>query len=92
MIGGVKMREEIHGFTSPSEYTRFLKYIQSLIDSGEIEETEVEPDYGRGEIYGGRWFRYRDSCEIWRLIPPDVPFKGLWELVVLIKDSSIINE
>jgi hypothetical protein len=83
------MRSEIHGFTSPSEYYRFLKYIQSLIDVGEIEETEIDLCYGRGEIYGGRWFRYRDSGEIWRLISPDVPFKGLWELVELSKDFII---
>ncbi len=33
-------------------------------------------------IYGGRWFCCCECGKIWRLIPPDYPFKGLWEPVV----------
>ena len=74
--------EEIHGFTSPGEYARFMKYLEGQVSSGHAEEVEAEDDYGRGEIYGGRWFRDVETGAVWRLVPPDPPFRGLWEPVV----------
>jgi hypothetical protein len=74
--------EEIHGFTSPGEYDRFVQYIHDQVASGHAEEVDVDDDYGRGEIYGGRWFKDIETGEVWRLIPPDPPFRGLWERVV----------
>lgn len=73
--------EEIHGFSSPSEYHRFVNYIEGQTQAGHAKEIEPDPDYGRGEIYGGRWFEDVESGEVWRLVPPDFPFKGLWEPV-----------
>jgi hypothetical protein len=52
------------------------------VHAGKLEDVAVDPDYQRGEIYGGRWFRHLASGEIWRLVDPDPPFKGLWERVV----------
>lgn len=75
------MWEEIHGFNSLGEYNRFVKYIESQVSEKIAAEIEPDPNYGKGEIYGGRWFRDLETDEIWRLIPPDIPFKGLWELV-----------
>ena len=73
--------EEIHGFASLSEYNRFVQYIEKQIKAGFVEEIYPDPKYGRGEIYGGRWFKDIETGEVWRLIAPDVPFKGLWEPV-----------
>jgi hypothetical protein len=73
--------EEIHGFQSPTEYNRFIEYLEDQVQSGFSEEMMPDPAYGRGEIYGGRWFRDKESKEIWRLVPPDPPFTGLWEPV-----------
>ncbi len=74
--------EEIHGFQSPSEYKRFVSYIERQVSINHAVEVEVDLDYGRGEIYGGRWFKDIDTDTIWRLVAPDYPFKGLWEPVV----------
>lgn len=73
--------EEIHGFESLGEYNRFYQYIEAQVKAGYVRETEPDPDYDYGEIYGGRWFEDIDSGEVWRLIEPDFPFKGLWEPV-----------
>lgn len=73
------MWEEIHGFVSPGEYERFVIYIEEQVAGGIAEEIKPDPHYGKGEIYGGRWFRDTRSREVWRLVPPDIPFKGLWE-------------
>jgi hypothetical protein len=73
--------EEIHGFSSPGEYARFLNYIEQLLVRGEAEELGADPSYGKGLIFGGRWFKDVDFGQVWRLVPPDLPFMGLWEPV-----------
>ena len=73
--------DEIHGFASPSEYARFVLYLEGQVASGAATEVPADQEYGRGEIYGGRWFQDAESREVWRLIPPDPPFRGLWEPV-----------
>jgi len=73
--------EEIHGFTSLGEYNRFVLYIGDQVATGHIREIDSDPEYGQGEIYGGRWFEDICSGDVWRLVPPDIPFKGLWEPV-----------
>lgn len=75
------MWEEIHGFISLGEYNRFVKYIEEQINTKIAVEIVPDSNYGKGEIYGGRWFKNFETGEIWRLVPPDIPFKGLWELV-----------
>jgi len=74
--------EEIRGFSSVSEYECFVKYISNQTTNGFVVEIEADPRYGKGELYGGRWFKDKESNEVWRLIAPDFPFRGLWEKVV----------
>jgi hypothetical protein len=81
MIESWIILEEIHGFQSPGEFSRFVRYIEDQVVSGEAEEIKPDPNYGKGEIYGGKWFKDLETGQIWRLIPPDIPFKGLWEPV-----------
>ncbi|MGV6852226.1 MAG: hypothetical protein ACWA5R_08615 [bacterium] len=73
--------EEIEGFKSLGEYDRFVQYIEGQVQAGYVSELEIDQNYGKGEIFGGRWFQDIDTQSIWRLIPPDIPFKGLWEPV-----------
>jgi hypothetical protein len=73
--------EEIHGFSSLGEYGRFAEYIEAQVDQGQAEEIPTDLTYGAGEIYGGRWFRDCESRQVWRLVEPDFPFRGLWEPV-----------
>ncbi len=73
--------EKIEGFVSPEEYNRFLKYVEKQCESNVLEEITPDTTYGRGEIYGGRWFKELASGCIWRLVEPDPPFYGVWEVV-----------
>ena len=75
------MWEEIHGFNSVGEYKRFVKHLEKLVEAKIVKEIDPDPNDGKGEIYGGRWFKNVETGQIWRLVPPDIPFKGLWELV-----------
>ena len=74
--------EEIHGFQTSGEYRRFVRYIEDQISAGYTDEVPVDPEYRRGLLYGGRWFKDVETGEVWRLVPPDPPFRGLWEPVV----------
>jgi hypothetical protein len=73
--------EEIRGFAYPVEYQRFVRHIEGLVSSGYAQEVPVDPTYGPNQVYGGRWFADKSTAEIWRLVEPDFPFKGLWEPV-----------
>jgi hypothetical protein len=73
--------KEIHGFASPGEYKRFCSYIERQVASGAARERNRDPSYQKGEILGGRWFEDVETKEIWRLVPPDFPFRGLWEKI-----------
>ena len=72
--------EEIHGFMSPSEYERFVKFIEAQVQHGYWVEVPADPNYPAFGIRGGRWFRSTEG-EVWRLVPPDIPYKGAWEPV-----------
>ena len=74
--------EEIHGFSSPDEYARFVGHIEQQVVLASAEELEVDPSYSKDMIYGGRWFKDVHSGQIWRLVPPDFPFRGVWEPVL----------
>ena len=80
---------EIRGFSSPSEYERLCAFLARLIDSKVLIETSIDPNYGPGEVYGGRWFEDSATHEVWRLIPPDYPFKGVWEPVNLLRSGTV---
>jgi hypothetical protein len=75
------MWEEIRGFTSPGEYRRFLRYIEEQVSSGAARERPADAQYGKGMIFGGRWFQDVETGTVWRLVPPDPPFQGIWEPV-----------
>lgn len=75
------LKNEIHGFSYPSEYSKFVKFLEEQITTGNIEEISVDYSYDKDCIVGGRWFKNIKNQEIWRLVEPDFPFKGLWELV-----------
>jgi hypothetical protein len=73
--------EEIHGFQSPAEYKRFVAYIEREVEQGLAVEGPVDPEYAEGMIFGGRWFKDLESGVVWRLVSPDIPFRGCWEPV-----------
>lgn len=73
--------EEIHGFVSPGEYKKFCAYIADQVAAGIAQERALDPNYKKGEIFGGRWFEDAETKEVWRLVPPDFPFRGLLERV-----------
>ncbi len=74
--------EPIAAFRSPDEYRRFVHFIEAAVERGDLVEVPMNPQYHLGELYGGRWFKCPIDNSVWRLIPPDVPFLGVFERVV----------
>jgi hypothetical protein len=61
--------------------TRRFVPIEGQAAAGVVRERVGDPSYKKGEIHGGRWFEDLETKEVWRLVAPDFPFKGLWEKV-----------
>ena len=75
------IREEVRGFASLGEYQRFCHYIEGEVARGAAKERRPADSYHKGLVFGGRWFEDIETEEIWRLVAPDFPFRGLWERV-----------
>jgi hypothetical protein len=74
--------DAIHGFRSPGEYQRFCNWLESQIEAGMVEFLPAGTscvDIGFG--FEEKWFKCRESGQIWRLVSPQVPFRGSWSQV-----------
>lgn len=69
--------EEIDGFFSLSEFSRFQAWVEEQVALGLAVETPVE-DYYAGVNFKERWFKFVSINETWRLVYPDAPFNGYW--------------
>lgn len=75
-VGVFMELEKIEGFVSPKEFERFLTFIEGLIDENLIKQIQIPKKH---DSYNGeRWYLTKEK-QVWRLIPPDYPFKGLFE-------------
>jgi hypothetical protein len=73
--------ESIEGFNGTSEVIRFQKWINDQIRDGVAVHIAVESRYSGSTIFQESWFRHTASETIWRLVLPDPPFDGVFELV-----------
>ncbi len=73
-----KVLEEISEFQSLYEFDRFQKYIGDSEKRGDLKEVAVQQYYAG---FNEQWFICTGCKNIWRLVHPDFPFEGLWEIV-----------
>jgi hypothetical protein len=73
--------ESIDGFRSEIEFRRAEEWLVAQLSLGEAEEVPVKASYGDVGVLGERWFRRSSDRLIWRLVPPDPPFAGVFEPV-----------
>lgn len=69
--------EEIKEFFSISEFERFQKHIDILVNEGELIEIPVKKRYAG---FPEQWYKCKSCSQAWRLVHPDFPFKGLWSI------------
>jgi hypothetical protein len=71
----------------PIETTSFKNFIEfghlekALDESEDFSEIEAEIPYANVGLEE-KWFKYMSNGEVWRLVRPDPPFKGIWSKVV----------
>jgi len=69
---------EISEFESIMEFERFEKYINKFTEDKYLIEIAVQKYYAG---FKERWFLCPKCTNVWRLVYPDFPFKGIWEKV-----------
>jgi len=52
-----------------------------FVADGRVSIVPTNPSYDFGCVAGGRWFQWMATGVVWRLVPPDFPFTGLFEPV-----------
>ncbi|MDR2087766.1 MAG: hypothetical protein LBP73_00230 [Clostridiales Family XIII bacterium] len=82
MVGEVNcicsVLEKIEGFCSMGEFERFQRYINGILEDGNLIEVPVKSKYAG---FVEQWYKCSDCEQTWRLVHPDFPFKGIWDTV-----------
>jgi hypothetical protein len=73
--------QEVSGFESLDDYLRFKHWIEQQISDGKAHEVVVSKPYLDANTFHELWIQNQESQQVWRLIEPDAPFEGLFELV-----------
>ena len=85
MIGpsgpGCTHLDPIDQFEWPSEYDRFLRWIDERIADGTVEQVPVAFPYAGGSHWDERWFRCTACGQLWRLIGPEPPLLPFFKRV-----------
>jgi hypothetical protein len=82
--------EAIHGFVSPGEFQRFCAWLEAQIQSGAVDEIEVNKENSSMPFgFEEKWFRCKSSGEVWRRVAPEFPFRGLWEAIDVTKQRQV---
>ena len=71
--------EAIHGFDTPGEYRKFCVWLDLQVVAGMVENILVGDS--TKEVPSGsdeKWFKCKESGEVWRLVAPEAPFRGFW--------------
>lgn len=71
--------DEIDEFLSISEFERFQKFIDGMVSEGDLTEVGVQKPYAG---FPEQWFQCKVCHQVWRLVHPDFPFKGIWNKVI----------
>ena len=73
--------EPIDGFSSLAEYQRFQAWMKEQISSGLAVLISVSEPYSGSSLWEESWYQCLDNDQIWRLVGPEPPFRGLFKRV-----------
>jgi hypothetical protein len=73
--------EAVDGFGSLAEYRRFHEWMQGQVTSGIAASVPVRKPYSGSSLWDEHWFRCLSDQQIWRLVGPDPPFRGIFKIV-----------
>jgi hypothetical protein len=70
----------VDAFQSDDQYERLLGWLTEQVRAGAAREEPVKKRYS-GVEWDEHWYRCLSTRDVWRLIAPDPPFKGLFKPV-----------
>jgi len=66
-------------YYTSDHYDIFIKFnIEELVNDGDLIEVPVQKPYVG---FQEQWYKCTTCSQVWRLVHPDFPFKGLWNIV-----------
>jgi hypothetical protein len=71
----------IQHFDSLRHYEDFLKSINADMDSGSVRQKPLDSKRAWGTAWDEKWFECVENGEVWRLVAPDPPFRGVFKPV-----------
>jgi len=69
----------IDRFESLGHYEEFLARITEQVSEGNVRVIPVDPAKGWGSAWDEHWYQCLPSNEIWRLVSPEPPFRGVFK-------------
>jgi hypothetical protein len=67
---------EIHAFASQQHFRAFQQLLEDAVEAGDVSRVDVGDRYG-SQMFQEEWYRLT-SGDVWRLVSPDFPFKGVF--------------
>lgn len=63
------------------EFNRFVEWMSEQVREKLAEEIVVQHPFMVKSAFKEGWYRHAQSGEVWRLVWPDEPFRGLFRKV-----------
>ena len=73
--------EPIQPFQSLHEYEEFLQSVNGQVESGLVRPVPLDPKQAWGTAWDEHWYECLGTGEIWRLVAPDPPFRGVFKKI-----------
>ena len=73
--------ETVDGFASESEYRQLLTQLNEQVQAGAAKQIAIPSGQGWGTAWKENWYLCPESNDIWRLVAPDPPFRGIFKLI-----------
>lgn len=71
--------DKVDGFRSLDEYEQTLALLQEQVKSGTAAAVDLDPQKRWGTAFDEHWFRCHADGQVWRLVAPDPPFRGVFK-------------
>jgi len=71
--------EPIERFESLADYEKFISWINGQVAAGRAALVALDPAKAWGNAWDEHWYQCVADREVWRLVGPDPPFRGVFK-------------
>jgi hypothetical protein len=73
--------DPVDEFNSLADYRRFHEWMKGQVTSGLATAVPVTKPYSGSSLWDEHWFKCLRNGQVWRLVGPDPPFRGIFKVV-----------